>query len=58
MAVPVLEYLEGIAHRQLQEDGHGGDRVVQPLQGDYVRVALQADEDGQDRQDGQDGQDG
>ena len=51
----VLEYLEGIAHRQLQEDGHGGDRVVQPLQGDHVRVALQADKDGQDRQDGRDG---
>lgn len=50
VGVPVLEYLECIAHRQLQEDGHGGDGVVQSLQGDHVRVALQADQDGQDGQ--------
>lgn len=53
VGAPVLEYLECIAHRQLQKDGHGGDGVVQSLQGDHVRVALQADKDGQDGQDGQ-----
>ena len=58
MAVPILEYVEGIAHRQLQEDWHAGDSVVKPLQGDHVRVALQAGQDGQGGQDGHDGQGG
>ena len=45
MAVAIFEYLEGIAHRQLQEYRHGGDGVVQSHEGDHVRMAGKADRD-------------